>query len=186
MITNFLCDYVCETVREIEEKNNNHISSGPTASHNTIKTHFALQSRANDEHSKEIGMSGSTTISVDGSRFDDLEIIPSNLLALYDKIIISSHSCGSKSELTSVKAYGLDFTEPAISLRELYDAGMTSTFTDDFYRRVLPSHNRELYSLVQYCGLPPHADSTVRFFSRLLHVPAQVAYSSIKTQHYLH
>lgn len=90
MITNFLCDYVCETVRGIEQKNSassNIITSTNTGnktenttntsaiSTNTIPAHFAqsaLQCRANDEHIKDIGMCSKPTISVDGARFDDL------------------------------------------------------------------------------------------------------------------
>ncbi|ESL08173.1 apurinic/apyrimidinic endonuclease [Trypanosoma rangeli SC58] len=54
------------------------------------------------------------------------------------------------------------------TLGELCDAGLQSIFLDFLLRRQPATHNRELFALTRYCGLPPHVDVSVQFMKEFL------------------
>ncbi|RNF06599.1 apurinic/apyrimidinic endonuclease [Trypanosoma rangeli] len=54
------------------------------------------------------------------------------------------------------------------TLGELCDAGLQSIFLDSLLRRQPATHNRELFVLSRYCGLPPHGDVSVQFMKEFL------------------
>ncbi|RNF27110.1 apurinic/apyrimidinic endonuclease [Trypanosoma conorhini] len=57
---------------------------------------------------------------------------------------------------------------PLATLGELCDAGLQSLSVDSLLRRQPLTHNREIFALTRYCGLPPHADVSVQFMKGLL------------------
>lgn len=65
--------------------------------------------------------------------------------------------------------------EPPVPLQELYAVGFRSVFVDDLTRSYPATHNRELYTVVQHCGLPPHGTDACRFMGALLDVPVRHA-----------
>ncbi|EAN94040.1 putative apurinic/apyrimidinic endonuclease [Trypanosoma cruzi] len=59
-------------------------------------------------------------------------------------------------------------SDPLATLEELCRAGLQDVPVESFMRRQPSTHNRELFALTQYCGLPPHEDVGVQFMKRLL------------------
>ncbi|RHW68371.1 DNA-(apurinic or apyrimidinic site) lyase [Trypanosoma brucei equiperdum] len=55
-----------------------------------------------------------------------------------------------------------------VTLSELCEAGVTSVFASTLLRMQQTNHNRDIFVLVQYCGLPSHDEAGVEFMKELL------------------